>query len=293
MITWTRPSRTASGPAEPRYSETTTKSTFFRGQYLIGFSGVADLGGDTEKWLIARLAEKTSLPGVKHWRDDLARDVVAELKRLAFADESAAWFSLLVIGFARDRSTGELTPVLQTISNDKEPSTIHPGRIAKDAYQMKLATPVIWQTRGDFKFWAVGNTPDLSSVNATVDTLRRYRRRYPNNSLEVARTMARLIVQRSSELDGRGVGRSVQVAVMPRSALGHQWISAGAFEEPLEGVTCIEFNPTRETRSGSPVHVGCNVVAEGMAVHHPSVSHGATEFIRLPAPFAEPPSSNS
>jgi hypothetical protein len=125
-------------------------------------------------------------------------------------------------------------------------------------------------------------------MHEAADAIKRYRNRHPNNSLEIARTLARIIVRRSHELKGRGVGTAVQVTVMPRAALGQEWISMGLFQDPLDGVTSIEFNPRRRTADGHPIFTGPNLVCDGMVLTSPAMAFGSFEEIGPREPFREP-----
>jgi hypothetical protein len=286
MITWSKTVR-VKGKEQVRrkYSESTTKATFFRGQWLIGYAGVADLGGDTELWLLDHLR-----PLVPHadWRERLVVEMSDELGRLA-RPASGSWLALMVVGWAVNEGTGLLTRTIETISNDSDPLRLHAGRAAPNFRQFHRSGPGIDLPTGqDFRLWAVGNVPPLEEMKWAADAIARYRSRHQEKSREIARTLARVIARRSAALKGAGVGTSVQVTVMPRAALGQQYLSSGVFTEPLESVASIHFNPRRQAADGHPVIETANLVTELTSMMGISISFGTSEMIGPRQPFIEP-----
>ena len=289
MITWRREERVNDEvQVRNKYNEPTIKATFFHGRYLIGFSGVADLGGNTEQWLLDHLAALASPSAFGMWRERLTTDIVAELKNLD-RDAAHSWISLMAVGFAGDPAgTGEIVPNLETISNDIDPLRLHEGRASQEFLSFRRAGSTVDMAHQKFRLWAVGLVPPAAEMLQASDAIRHYRRRYPERSREIARTLARVIVRRSDALDGAGVGAAVQVTVMPRAAFGQERISMGVFTEPLDGVSSIEFNPSRRTNDGQPVVTGLNIVANGMIFMAPALAFGTTEAIGPREPFIEP-----
>jgi hypothetical protein len=280
MTTWTFPGQ----PPEKRYKEQITKTVFFCGQYLISFSGVADIGGDTERWLLEKLAELSNPTNRPQWTDRLVAGLVQELKNLGRPLENI-WFSLLIAGYGRNPQTGDVIPVLRTISNAKSQKY---GEKRVGDYFWNF--PLTLDTKGsDFSLWAVGDPPQpVERMLPITDAIRRYRNREPDRALEIARTMARVIVARSQERDG--VGDTVQVAILPRSAAGPGQQSVtmplALVEEPLGEVTSFEFNS--KERDGFIISNGINIVTEGFAIGQPVVAPGEAYPIGPREPFKPP-----
>jgi hypothetical protein len=121
-----------------------------------------------------------------------------------------------------------------------------------------------FDTRGaDFSLWAAGSPPPRTDMDNITDMIRRYRKHAPDPALEIARTMARIIVARSMQTPG--VGDTVQVAILPRVAAGRQYVtvSLGPMVEPLTEITSFEFNS--KERDGFIISNDINAVFEGMA----------------------------
>jgi hypothetical protein len=265
------------------FTEATIKTTFFRGQYLVGYSGVANLANETEQWLLSTLQPLTTPERAADWRDVFATKAQEELTRLARpADQK--WFSVMVVGYASDPVTREPVPVLETLSNDRDPMHLHPARINPDFRAFQRALPTI-NPAHDFKLWAIGNVPSMEEMLQLDDAIARYRQRYPDNSREIARSLARCIVRRAQQVSG--VGTSVQVTVMPRCALGQEGFAMGEFTEPLDCVTAIHFNPPIGP-DGVPVLSGPNLVTADMTIMGPAMALGTTEEIGPRDPFIPP-----
>jgi hypothetical protein len=117
--------------------------------------------------------------------------------------------------------------------------------------------------------------------------IRRYRKHSPNRALEIARTMARVIVARSRQTPG--VGDTVQVAIMPRVAAGRQNMAVGlsSMAEPLTEITCFEFDS--KERDGFVISNDINAVFEGMAFRG-GVSGPYEAYPIGPPPPFKPPS---
>jgi hypothetical protein len=276
MATWTLQGR-------KKYKEQITKTTFFGGQYLIGYSGVADIGKDrnTEHWLLDRLTELSTPEDRPQWTDRLVGSLVGELKKLGrpLAD---LWFSLLIVGYARYPETGEIGPALRVISNAAT-QNYREGRVGNYFWN----APCTVDTRGaDFSLWAVGSPPAMTDMVDIADAIRRYRKHAPDRALEIARTMARVIVARSKETPG--VGDTVQVAIMPRVAAGRQYLTMplGPIAEPLTEITSFEFNS--KERDGFIISNDINGVVEGMAFRSGVVGPGEAYPIGPPEPFRPP-----
>lgn len=288
MITWTT-TRRVKGREQTtsRTTESTVKATFFAGQYLIGFSGVADLGGETEKWLVEHLSGLVGSDKLGQWREYLVQDLKAELRRLNRHLPVNNWISLLVVGYGRDRESGEIVQVLQTISNDRYPLRLG-AHASSEPERFRSAWPSVEVPGEEFRFWAVGNVPSTSELGETVDAIRSYRKRNPGLCRGIVGCMARLIVRRADSPNVKGVGRNVQVAVMPRSALGGQY-SFGEFSEPLRAVTSVEVNPTALTSDGTLIISGINMVSlGGQVVTDAAIAFGSSVEIGPREPFARP-----
>lgn len=220
MITWSKEVR-VKGKVQVRnkYSESTIKATFFRGEFLVAYAGVADLGVNTELWLVDQLRLLVSRSEFAQWRERLAAEISDELKKLR-RPARGSWIALMAVGFARNPATGQIVPLLETISNDREPLRLQAGRARQNFLDFYAAAPSVDVAGQEFKLWAVGIVPSMGEMCRAADAIKRYRRRYPERSREIARTLARVIVRRSDDLKGAGVGTAVQVTVMPRSAWG-------------------------------------------------------------------------
>jgi hypothetical protein len=208
--------------------------------------------------------------------------LVGELKKLGrpLAD---LWFSLLIVGYARYPQTGDIGPMLRVISNAKNQNY---GEWRVGNYFWNF--PLTLDTKGsDFSLWAVGEPPQpVQRMLPITDAIRRYRNREPDRALEIARTMARVIVARSKER--KGVGDTVQVAIMPRVAAGQQYITMplGPIAEPLTEITSFEFNS--KERDGFIISNDINGVVEGMAFRGGVVGPGEAYPIGPPEPFKPP-----
>ena len=205
MITWSTPGTTAR-PGRTRYSETSVKATFFRGQYLIGFSGVADLGGNTEMWLLDRLSECIEDAAFSQWRQRLVRDLTTELTALG-RPARQSWFSLLVVGFVIDAASGLVVPRLETISNDSDPTRLHAGRPGDDCLQFRVAKPSVALRDREVRLWAVGLPPNADRLIEVAEVIWAYRRRYPDRCLEIIKALARLIMDHSRAIGSAGGGQ--------------------------------------------------------------------------------------
>jgi hypothetical protein len=280
MTTWTIPGK----PPEKRYKEQITKTVFFGGQYLISFSGVADIGKDknTERWLLDKLAELSTPANRPQWTDRLVAGLVEELKKFGRPLEDL-WFSILIAGYSRDPETGGIIPVLRTISNAKSQKYGEQG-VGNYFWNFPLTLDT---KRPDFSLWIVGEVPQpVERLLPITDAIRRYRTRKPDRALEIARTMARVIVARSTER--KGVGNTVQVAILPRSAAGQQRISMplARMEEPLTAVTSFEFNS--KERDGLIISNGINIVTDGFVIGQPVVGPYEAYPVGPPEPFKPP-----
>jgi hypothetical protein len=282
MTTWTVP-ETVGGRTvyQKKYAEQITKTTFFGGQYLISYSGVADIGGNTEYWLVDRLTELVKPPNRSQWSDRLVAELVGGLQRLGRPIPSL-WFSLLIAGYYLDRETGELRHMLRVISNAAT-QNYGDGRVGNYFWNEAFS----FDTRSaDFSLWAVGDPPPKSDMDNITDMIRRYRKHAPDRALEIARTMARVIVARSMQTPG--VGDTVQVAILPRVAAGRQYmtVSLGPMVEPLTEVTSFEFNS--KERDGFIISNDINAVFEGMSTRGGVVGPGEAYPIGPPPPFKPP-----
>lgn len=270
------------------FTERTNKTTYFAGQLLLGYSGVADLGEgqrETEIWLLHTLLP-LSADRTRDWRGPFSEQVAAELTRQARPPKDS-WFALLIVGFRRSWKTGELFPVLETVSNDREPATLHPARIDPNPGNFKLVAPTVNPSRHAFRLWAIGQTPSMEQMRELDDAIARYVRRHPTHSREIARALARCIVARSEALGGAGVGQSVQVTVMPKRAVGVEGYAMEEFVEPLEGVAAIHFNPPVRA-DGSAVLYGPNIVGADFLQWDCASSFGSVEEIGPREPFVSP-----
>jgi hypothetical protein len=67
---------------QEKHDEQISKTTFFGGQYLISYSGVADIAGNPEYWLVDRSADLCA-PAYRHqWRERLVDGLRRELAKL-------------------------------------------------------------------------------------------------------------------------------------------------------------------------------------------------------------------
>jgi hypothetical protein len=98
--------------------------------------------------------------------------------------------------------------------------------------------------------------------------------------------MARVIVARSMQTPA--VGDTVQVAIMPRSAAGQQYITMplAPMAEPLTEITSFEFNS--KERDGFIISNGINVVTNGFVIGGPVVGPYEAYPIGPPEPFKPP-----
>jgi hypothetical protein len=279
MATWTIPGN----PPEKRYKEQITKTVFLGGQLLISFSGVADIGGNTEQWLLDKLIEYNTPEHRSTLTDHLVADIVGELIKSG-RPLPDLWFSLLVVGYAADPQTGDMIPVLRTISNAKS-QNYGEKRVGDFFWNFPLTV----DTKGsDFSLWAVGDVPQpVERLLPITDAIRRYRNREPDRALEIARTMARVIVARSKER--RSVGDTVQVAILPRPAVGRQQLNMplARVEEPLTTVASFEFNS--KEHDGFTLINGINVITDTVAISRPVVGPYEAGPIGPPEPFKLPP----
>ncbi len=291
MITWSREVRfKGKKRVQHRFSESTVKSTFYAGQYLLGFAGVANLGGETEKWLVDNLSTMADPIRYRQWREALCESVGKELRRLRPPDP---WFAVMAVGYASDREapTKPPRPLLQVISNSDNALRLRAGRARTDYDHFTQALPSVPVARDEFRLWAIGNVPGKSMLIEAADAITRYRKRHPGHSLEIASTLARVIVKRSDELGGRGVGSSVHVTVMPRAALGSRVISPGAFDDSVNLVSSIHYNPPLRTSTGVPVLTGANLVTPELSMYGMAMALGSIEWIGPREPFIEPSTS--
>jgi hypothetical protein len=135
-----------------------------------------------------------------------------------------------------------------------------------------------------FRLWAIGSGPRKRKLLEAAERIRAYRKRYPDRWLEIANTLARIIVQRSTQTPV--VGSTVQVSIMPRVAIGQQYtdMSVGPPPDPLIATTSVEFNPA--VQDGITVIDGVNVVADGVQIFGSQFSSGPLPDVQ---PFGPPP----
>lgn len=151
--------------------------------------------------------------------------------------------------------------MLRVISNAK---THNYGEWRVVDYRSFWIAPLTVDTRGsDFSLWAVGSPRPMTDMVDIADAIRHYHRHAPDRSLEIARTMARVIVAGSTKT--LKAGDPVQVAIMPRVGAGQQYLTMplGPIAEPLTEITSFELNS--KEREGFIISNDLNGVVEGMA----------------------------
>ncbi len=277
MVTWDMTDGTKRG------AELMTKSTFFCGQMLFGFTGVAELGGDTSKWLTDELVKVATNPqgagAARHLMNALARDLGGR-----------GGIAVLSVGYTQVQLNGEgavidARPRLVVISNAATERWRH-WQVGVEYRTFEPSLPVHAES---FRFWAVGSPPSQSRMIEAGERIRRYRRHHRDRCLEIIKTMAAVIVERAQE--DPGVGSTVQVTIMPRAMIGQEFIdiSLTAFQEPLEAITCLVVNPQADP-IGLVMLEGVNLVASnGMAFLSPVISPGSAEFLGPRPPLVPPP----
>ena len=282
MITWRRGKR-------DDHNAITTKTTCVAGQSLMGFSGVADLAGNTETFLAHVAGEVLSTPSLRgQLTRYLAQRIGEELDKKRTADPrirpADLWFALLVVGYGPG-ADGSPTRYLRVISNAIDGKynqlrvTDHRGFYAHH--------PSVDVAGDGFRLWAIGDCPEKSKLEETAEALVEFRRRHPGHGKEIARQLARVIVARAK--DSPGVGSTVQAAILPRAAFGQQSITMYAVipPEPIEEILSFEFN-SAVNDEGHVLVNGINLVVEGMEMIGGGAVWGSIDPIGPRPPFAPP-----
>jgi hypothetical protein len=253
-ITWTI------GGSSSRWEDTENKAVVLAGQYLLGYTGFARLGGvKTERWI----TEKLSGADPATYFPVLTSATEAAVNALGLPAERSG-HAFIAVGYTAipEDASGALHPSGVTISNAlrwgygtwRPTRTFEAGRVRPSG-------------RYEFRLNAVGIPPSRDLLEKTIDLIRRYRKAQPSKMLGVLQIMVELIRHVAAHDDG--VSEDVSVSVLPRSAVPAQHFAmptkSGHLPDPFQELTCM-FVPANRDAAQAEVY-GPASVSPGLSMY--------------------------
>ena len=249
------------GGATSRWKDTENKAVLLAGQFLLGYTGFARLGGvKTERWIVEKLVRAD--PGSYF---SVLADQAQEAINAMHLPLERSGHAFVAVGYAasHDDPPAFLLPVAVTLSNALGDGAY--GKWAPTRVFTTRKTPPL-QGANDFRLNAFGMSPERAVVDETVDLIRRYRKRHPSRVIGVAQLLIDLI--RRVAADCEGVSGDVSVSVLPRAAVPASDVEmplpGGLIADPVERLTCI-FVPADRTAEQADVY-GPAMVGPGTGI---------------------------
>jgi hypothetical protein len=233
-ITWTFPDR----PDEP-WEDVENKAVLLHGQFLLGYTGNARLGGlRTEQWITQTLAGAD--PQSLLSRLGYETGTVLAPAFDAGQDTSHAYGAAGFLGTSRD----EARPVIVEISNALDAS----GRWVPPSREFKLRSHELGQR--PMLLCTYGQEVRPTHKSAYERRIREYRKNHPDKIVGVLEAMIELI--RDVAEGNRYVSSSVSVAVLPRVGSGSDAcdVPFGGISDPVELCTAFTVPGREEVREG-------------------------------------------
>lgn len=240
-----------------RSEDTENKALILCGHFLMGYTGLARLGGiPTEKWVLEKLSKVEPKDYFDVLRQELQRAIPAMRQPLELSGHA-----FLAAGYGSTRAAPtELVPVGITVSN-----AIGNGYGSwRPRQDVTVTRAPSLANADDFRLGPVGIVPKRGDIEQAIDWIRRYRKRDRTRVVGVLQVLVRLIRQ-VAESDER-VGPDVSLAIMPRSAVGQGVITSPArgITNPITETTCMFVPSDREFEQAD--FYGPAMICPGMAV---------------------------
>ncbi|WP_322769242.1 hypothetical protein [Frankia sp. Cr1] len=230
----------------PNREDTENKAIVLCGRFLMGYTGLARLGGvKTEQWVAETLFNVSPSDYFRVLAEN-SRSAVAALK-LPIQESGHAF---VAVGFGSARSSpGDLQPVGIMVSN-----ALGNGYgiwRPRAGFDITRTTPLA--DPHDFRISAIGKVPTRAATDEAVDLIRRYRKRHRSCVLGVAQVLVNLI--RTVAAKHEWVGSDISISVLPRQAVPAQFveINVKGIQDPVNHLTCV-FVPSGTTVETASVY---------------------------------------
>lgn len=265
--------KTANG--QSAHKEIINKSMVLAGQAIMGFAGVANLGGGGSEPTTHAVAD--ILGSVTP--TDYYRTLSEEVPKVLLAQGQAGQpLGFLTVGYMTAPDSDRRVPFIGTVANyDTEHPTSRPA-----SSHFELRFEVVDNGEGDDRLWSIGAELPFSEIEEARNEIRRVRVRGKKKILGITEVMVGVIRKEADR--NREVGESVQVTILPRSAVPalSLGVSTAPSFEPIDNLVTL-FAPSDEALAAEMIP-GVMMISPTIQVSEFQVFYGEAAKRPMPRP---------
>lgn len=240
-----------------RTEDTENKAILLCGHSLMGYTGLAKLGGiSTDRWVLEKLSGVEPHNYFEVLRRELQQAIPAARQPLELSGHA-----FLAAGYGITRAAPDaLVPGGITVSNAT--GSRYGGWSPRSDVAVTRTPPLA--SDDDFKLEPAGIVPERSAIERAVELIRRYRRRDKSRVVGVLQVLVRLM-REVADSDER-VGKDISLAVLPRGAVGQGTVTShvGGIADPVTETSCMFVPSDREVEQADVYEPA--IICPGMAM---------------------------